>query len=165
MTLTDVFSYNVSNDERAALNLDVLLRSLFTAPAGDGGELQRAERPGAAESQTERRSHPSPRRHDAGRRAGEYPAGAACPLTAGASAHSKMSPVWPELQPLVVHGGRVRGPAASERTGRRRARQPQSSRGLFQTSESADGAVLNLVFPVRRVKLLPVCFYRPNINQ
>lgn len=52
----------------------------------------------------------------------------------------KCLPVWPELQPLVVHGGRVRGPAASERTGRRRARQPQSSRGLFQTSESAGGA-------------------------
>lgn len=34
----------------------------------------------------------------------------------------------------------MRGPAASERTGRRGARQPQSSRGLFQTSESADSA-------------------------
>lgn len=67
MTVTDVFSYNVSNAAARAVlaYFKWFLRSLLTAPVGDRGELQRAERLGAAEGQTDGCSHPSPRRHDA----------------------------------------------------------------------------------------------------
>lgn len=50
------------------------------------------------------------------------------PLTTGAPARLKTLPVCSELQPVVVRGGRLQGPAASEGTGCRRPRQPKSSR-------------------------------------
>lgn len=45
--------------------LQVIFKVPFNRPVGDRGELQRAERLGAAEGQTDGCSHPSPRRHDA----------------------------------------------------------------------------------------------------
>lgn len=128
MTLTDVFSYNVSDATTRACvaYLRSLSSFLLTAPQATGVNCSvQSELAQLKARQTDVRSlHPEDMmQNDV--LVSPPPPLPRQPLTT--SAHLKMWPVCSELQPVVVHGGRVRGAAASERTGCRHPRQQKSS--------------------------------------